>query len=297
MTKFKRQYLGVDIGGTTISLGRYDCDGNILSFEQIKTPKPALPGVVTVALYEALNNLDPNREADYVGIALPGPMDPTFRIARICINLPGWTDVPLASWLESRLNRKVTLANDGNCALLGESWKGAARGFKDVVLLTLGTGVGGGVMINGSLFLGHNGAASEPGLIGLWPDGPSCNSGNQGSLEQFASVSAIKRKFNLDPITLFNRAELGDKSAIQNWKIYGKELGIGISTLVYLFTPQLVLLGGGISSAATYFLPAVLDEVEKRVQPISREGLQIRTCELGNKAGSFGAALTAMQRI
>ena len=96
--------------------------------------------------------------------------------------------MPLSDWLESRLNRRVTLANDGNCAVVGEAWLGAARGVDDVVLLTLGTGVGGGVLLRGELFTGHNGAAAEPGLIGVQPDGPACNSGNRGSLEQFASI-------------------------------------------------------------------------------------------------------------
>ena len=90
-------------------------------------------------------------------------MDAAARVARVCINLPGWEEVPLADWLESRLNRRVTLANDGNCAVVGEAWLGAARGVDDVVLLTLGTGVGGGVLLRGELFTGHNGAAAEPG--------------------------------------------------------------------------------------------------------------------------------------
>ena len=293
----KRQYLGADIGGNTIQVGRYTKEGCLLSSTDVKTPQPSVPGAVTVALCEAIERIDPEKKADFLGVGLPGPMDSDFRIARICINLPGWIDVPLADWLEARLDRKVTLANDGNCALLGEAWEGAAKGFTDVILLTLGTGVGGGVMINGKLFRGHKGAAAEPGLILFSPDGPSCNSGNQGSLEQFVSASAIKRNFGLDPLELFKRAQLGNESALRIWKLYGNNLGIGISSLVYLFTPQLVLIGGGVSAAADYFLPSVIKQIEKRVQPISREGLLVRTCELGNMAGCLGAALNAMQRI
>tara|TARA_B100000700_G_scaffold270209_1_gene312186 strand:+ start:320 stop:1207 length:888 start_codon:yes stop_codon:yes gene_type:complete len=293
----KRQYIGVDIGGTAIKMGRYDVNGTLLAEKEILTPQPPMPGAVVIALCEGLKDLDPNNLAKNVGIGLPGPTNPEFRVARLCINLPGWIDIPLADWLESRVNRKVTLANDGNCALLGEAWKGAAQGFQNVVLITLGTGVGGGVMLDGKLFQGHNGVAAEPGLITLWPNGPLCNSGNQGSLEQYANVQAIKRISGFSPHELFDRAEKRDKKALSDWEEYGRNLGIGISSLIYLFTPQLVLLGGGISYCSKYFLPSVISEISKRVEPLSREGLIIRPCKLGNAAGCFGAALIAIQRL
>ena len=187
------QVIGIDLGGTAIKLARFSTEGHVLSELERPTPQPAVPGAVTMALCEAVNELDPDREASLVGVGLPGPMDADARVARVCINLPGWLDVPLADWLEPRLNRQVTLANDGNCAVVGEAWLGAASGCRNVVLLTLGTGVGGGVLLDGRLFTGHNGAAAEPGLIGLEPDGPICNSGNRGSLEQFASIAALLR--------------------------------------------------------------------------------------------------------
>ena len=160
--------IGVDLGGTAIKLGLFSLDGDLLADHQRPTPQPATPGAVCMEIVEAIGVLDPDGRASVVGIGLPGPMDAEARIARVCINLPGWEEVPLAAWLEPRLNRRVTLANDGNCALVGEAWKGAASGFDDVVLLTLGTGVGGGVMLSGALFTGHHGAAAEPGLITLF---------------------------------------------------------------------------------------------------------------------------------
>ena len=189
------------------------------------------------------------------------------------------------------------LANDGNCALVGEAWKGAASGFDDVVLLTLGTGVGGGVMLSGALFTGHHGAAAEPGLITLFPEGPACNSGNRGSLEQFASITGLQRLGADDPAALAAAASRGDQEALAIWDRYGELLGTGISSLVYLFTPQLVLLGGGLAGASAHFLPAVRREVMSRVQAISREGLQIKACALGNGAGRLGAARLAVQRL
>lgn len=291
------QVIGIDLGGTAIKLGRFNCAGELLAELQVSTPQPAVPGAVTMALCEAVEQLDPDRQASVVGVGLPGPMDPAARVARICINLPGWENVPLAEWMESRLDRAVTLANDGNCAVVGEAWLGAARGFTDVVLLTLGTGVGGGVILSNQLFTGHNGAAAEPGLIVVQPDGPACNSGNHGSLEQFASIAALRRLCDREPLQLSALADAGDPEAIAVWSRYGSRLGVGVASLVYLFTPQLVLLGGGLAGAIHHFLPAVQDEVHARVQEVSREGLKILPCALGNGAGRLGAARLALQRL
>jgi glucokinase len=289
--------LGVDLGGTAIKLGLFSLEGELLAEHQRPTPQPATPGSVCVEIVDAISGLDPHGRAAVVGIGLPGPMDAEARVARICINLPGWEEVPLAAWLEPRLKRRVTLANDGNCALVGEAWKGAAAGFSDVLLLTLGTGVGGGVMLGGQLFTGHNGAAAEPGLITLFPDGPDCNSGNRGSLEQFASITGLKRLSGSEPSSLAMAASDGDAKALAHWERYGQLLGTGISSLVYAFTPQLVLVGGGLAGASEHFLPAVRREVSTRVQAVSREGLQIKPCALGNGAGRLGAARLAIQRL
>ena len=291
------QVIGIDLGGTAIKLARFSRSGDLLAEAQLPTPQPAVPGAVTMALCEAVEELDPQRLAAVVGIGLPGPMDAAARVARVCINLPGWEEVPLADWLEPRLERRVTLANDGNCAVVGEAWRGAAQGYGDVVLLTLGTGVGGGVLLNGSLFTGHNGAAAEPGLIGVDPEGHACNSGNRGSLEQFASIGALRRLSEREPRELARAAAAGDPEALAVWDRYGSSLGVGITSLVYMFTPQLVLLGGGLAGAAPHFLPALRREVESRVQAVSREGLRIEACALGNGAGRLGAARLALQRL
>ncbi|MFL0788863.1 MAG: ROK family protein [Prochlorococcus sp.] len=291
------EVIGVDLGGTAIKLARLDQKGQALAEAELITPQPAVPGAVTVALCAAIERLDPHHKAKLVGVGLPGPMDASSRVARVCINLPGWVDVPLADWLEPRLNRRVTLANDGNCALVGEAWRGAARDVSDVVLLTLGTGVGGGVLLGGKLFTGHNGAAAEPGLIGVDPEGPPCNSGNSGSLEQFASITGLGRLWDGDPAQLSRLAAAGDQAALAVWERYGRILGVGISSLVYMFTPEVVLVGGGLAGGSVHFLPSLRREVERRVQDVSREGLQIRACALGNSAGRLGAARLALERL
>ncbi|MEY3751295.1 MAG: hypothetical protein RLZZ631_2096 [Cyanobacteriota bacterium] len=291
------QLIGVDLGGTAIKLGRFSHDGELLAELEVPTPQPPMPGAVVVAMVEAVQQLDPDRLAAVVGVGLPGPMDAAARVARVCINLPGWEQVPLADWLEPQLQRQVTLANDGNCALMGEAWRGAARGFGDVLLLTLGTGVGGGVMLGGQLFTGHGGAAAEPGLISVDPEGPPCNSGNRGSLEQFCSISGLGRLSPLSPRELGERADAGDPEALAVWQRYGRWLGVGLSSLVYVLTPELVLIGGGLSAASDHFLPAALAELEQRVQAESRAGMQLRRCALGNGAGRLGAARLALERL
>ncbi|MEB3173455.1 MAG: ROK family protein [Cyanobacteriota bacterium] len=291
------ELIGIDLGGTAIKLGRFDATGALLAELTVPTPQPAMPGATVMAITEAVALLDPDHRADRVGIGHPGPADAAGRVARIAINLPGWQEVPLADWLEPMLERRVTCANDGNCAVLGEHHSGAARGCSDVLLLTLGTGVGGGVLLGGALFTGRGGAASEPGLISISPDGPPCNSGNRGSLESFCSLRGLARLSDVPPEELRRRAAAGDAEACAVWEHYGHWLGIGISSLVYVLTPELVLLGGGLSGACDQFLPAVWDEVNARVQAASREGLQIRRAQLGNGAGRLGAALLAAQRL
>ena len=208
---------------------------------------------MAVAIAEAVGRLDPERLAGRVGIGLPGPTDGAARVARIAINLEGWQDVPLADWLEPELERPVTLANDANCAMVGEAWLGAARDCANAILLTLGTGVGGGIWLDGSLYTGPGGAAGELGLIGVDPEGPPCRSGNQGSLEQHCSIGALARLSPLDPPELCRRAEAGDPEALAVWERYGRWLGIGLSSLLYVLTPERVLIGGGLERGVPPF--------------------------------------------
>lgn len=289
--------IGVDLGGTAIKLGRYTATGDCLASLVIDTPQPATPTAVTEAIAAAIQQLDPDRGAIAIGIGTPGPADAAGRIARVAINLEGWRDVPLADWMEAATGRSTILANDANCAGLGEAWLGAGRQFQDLLVLTLGTGVGGAVILGGELFAGRTGAAGELGLITLNPDGPPCNSGNQGSLEQYTSVQAVRRRTGLEPHQVAAKAAAGDLEAISFWAAYGRDLGAGLASLIYIFTPEAVVIGGGISAGAQCFFPAMEAEVNRRVLPSSREGLQIVVAELGNQAGMAGAARLAWQRL
>lgn len=284
------QVIGIDLGGTAIKLGRFAEDGTCLQLLSVATPQPATPEAVVEAMVDAIAQLDPNRQSIAIGVGTPGPADATGRIARVAINLANWHDVPLADWLEAKTGLPTVLANDANCAGLGEAWLGAGCRFRNLILLTLGTGVGGAIILDGKLFVGHLGAGGELGLITLNPDGPACNSGNQGSLEQYVSVPAIRRRTGLEPAQLGALAKAGNTDALTFWHNYGRDLGAGLASLIYILTPEAIIIGGGVSASAEFFFPAVQAEIERRVLPSSRAGIQLLPAQLGNQAGMVGAA-------
>lgn len=288
-----KSVIAIDLGGTALKFGRFLRDGTSLGTMTLPTPQPATPEAVKDLLVATIRQLNQTHSNIAIGIGTPGPVDATGKIAKVAINLAGWQDIPLAHWLEKETGLPTIMANDANCAGLGEAWLGAGQSYQDLVLLTLGTGVGGAIILDGTLFTGHRGAAGELGLITLNLDGPPCNSGNQGSLEQYASIGAIRRMTGKDPLELGQLAQAGDKTALQFWEEYGKLLGAGIASLVYILTPEAVIIGGGISASADFFFPALKAEIDRRVLPICREGMVLLKAQLGNQAGMVGAAKLA----
>ncbi len=291
------QVIGVDIGGTDLKLGRFDAHGTELQRLTVATPHPATPDNVLQAVKTAIAQIDPQNQASAIGIGTPGPADPTGRIARLAINLPEWVNVPVADWIESHLGKPCTIANDANCAGMGEAWLGAGRSRQDFVLLTLGTGVGGAIILNQKLFVGHGGAAGELGSMSFDPDGHACNSGNSGSLEQQLCIRAIERRSGKSPEVLGKLAQQGDPEALAFWQAYGRDLGIAAATLIYILTPEAIVIGGGISASSEFFFPAALKEIIDRVNAPSRGNVQLLRAELGNRAGSIGAAKLALDLL
>ena len=291
------EVIGLDLGGTAIKLGRFLENGTCLDSLTVPTPQPSTPEAVIEAIVKAVNQLNTAQNCIALGVGTPGPANAEGRIAKVAINLTGWHDIPLADLLERKIGLPTIIANDGNCAGLGEAWLGAGRRFKNLVLLTLGTGVGGAVILDGKLFTGHLGAAGEPGLITLNPDGPPCNSGNQGSLEQYTSIVAIRRQTGKEPIELGKMAQEGNSEALAFWREYGRLLGAGLASVVYILTPEAVVIGGGVSASAEFFFPTTWAEIKRRVLPSSCVGLELLTAELGNQAGMVGAARLAWQMI
>lgn len=289
------EVIGIDLGGTAIKLGRFTREGTCTRSLSVATPQPATPTAVLSALLDATAQLDPTGDCVAIGVGTPGPVDAAGRVAKVAINLAGWQDIPLADWIEEKTSKPTILANDANCAGLGEAWLGAGRRFQNLILLTLGTGVGGAIILNGELFVGGTGTAGELGLITLDLYGPECNSGNRGSLEQFISVQAIRRQTGTEPAELGHLADVGNHQAIEFWQSYGHHLGAGLASLIYVLAPEAIIIGGGISASAKYFFPATLAELEKRVLPVCRQDLQLLVAELGNQAGIVGAAKLAWQ--
>jgi len=287
--------IGIDLGGTGIKLGCFAIDGTCIKSLTVPTPQPAIPKAVLAVILNAIAQLDPDNQAIAIGVGTPGPADAPGRIAKIAINLPQWQDVPLADWLEAATGKPTVVANDANCAGLGEAWLGAGRHWQNFILLTLGTGVGGAIIQDGELFTGIGGAAGELGLITLYADGPMCNSGNQGSLEQYVSAIAIRRRTGKEAGVLGALAQQGDAEALLFWQEYGRDLGIGLTSLIYVLTPQAIVIGGGVSGSARFFLPTARAEIDRRVMTTSRSDLQIIPAELGNGAGMLGAAKLAKE--
>jgi glucokinase len=292
------QVIGIDLGGTAIKLGRFTENGTCLQSLSVPTPQPAYPDATIEMMTYAIEKLAPGlTDISAIGVGTPGPADAAGRVAKIAINLEGWIDIPVATLIQSRTGVPTIVGNDGNCAGLGENWLGAGRNYRNSVLLTLGTGVGGAVFLNGALFTGHAGSAGELGLISFDPDGHPCKSGNNGSLEQFLSGQAIRRMTGKEPKEMGILAAAGDRDALEFWDNYGRNLGIGLTSILYILTPEVAIIGGGIGASAKYFLPAAQQEIERRVMVTSRPGFKLIEAQLGNQAGITGAAKLAWEML
>ncbi len=292
------EVIGIDLGGTNIKMGRFTPAGHCLQHLSVPTPQPATPTAVLAAILAGIEQLASDLSTVRgIGMGTPGPVDRTGQVARLAINLAGWQDIPIGSWLQAKTGLPTILENDANCAGLGEAWLGAGKNSQNMILLTLGTGVGGAIILDGQLYTGAQGTAGELGLITFQPDGPTCNSGNRGSLEQYISAKAILRDTAQDAATWGKLAAAGDPEALQFWHQYGQKLGIGLTSLIYVLAPELIIIGGGVSSSSPFFLPAAQQEIEQRVLPPSRQNLQIKAALLGNQAGMLGAAKIAWQLL
>jgi glucokinase len=292
------EVIGIDLGGTATKFGRFLVDGTCTQSLSVPTPHPARPDAVIDTIVYAIEKLAPDlSEIAAIGVGTPGPADVLGRVAQIAINLEGWVDIPVATLLQSRTGIPTIVANDGNCAGVGEKWLGAGRAYRDFVLLTLGTGVGGAVFLNEELFTGRAGSAGELGLITLDAGGHPCNSGNRGSLEQFLSGQAIRRMTGKEPKLMGELAAAGDLDALRFWESYGCNLGVGLASIIYILTPEVAIIGGGISASAKFFLPAAEREIEQRVMEVSRPDFKIVAAELGNQAGIAGAAKLAWEML
>ncbi len=316
--------IGVDLGGTNLRIASVDERGTLLekttAGTQVARGRDFVIGEMCEAIRATAAKFSSSTLAG-IGIGVPGIIDMDTGMLRESPNLPGWHDYPVRDEIERRLGTKVILENDANSAALGEKWLGAARDYDDMLMLTLGTGVGGGIVLGGRVWHGMRGMAGEPGHITVEPEGPPCPCGNRGCLEQFASATAVVRmareaiaqgsapglaraNVEISAKSVYQMAVEGDTGAQQIYRRVGWALGIGLADLINLLNLPIYVIGGGVASAWDAFLPALLEEVRKRsfvyraTAPEESSGSGKKTiitrALLGGDAGLFGAARLPM---
>ncbi|MCZ4098911.1 ROK family glucokinase [Streptomyces sp. SID13666] len=308
--------IGVDIGGTKIAAGVVDEDGSIL--ETCKVPTPATPEAVVDAIADAVRTVSTGHEVDAVGIGAAGYVDDKRATVLFAPNI-NWRHEALKDKVEQRVGLSVIVENDANAAAWGEYKFGAGQGHDDVVCITLGTGLGGGIIIGGKLHRGRFGVAGEFGHVRMVPDGLLCGCGSQGCWEQYASGRALVRYAKQRAAATPENAELllslgdgnpdtiegkhiseaargGDPVAIDSFRELARWAGAGLADLASLFDPSAFIVGGGVSDEGEL----VLDPIRKSfrrwlVGGQYRPHAQVLAAQLGGKAGLVGAADLARQ--
>jgi glucokinase len=280
--------IGVDLGGTNLRIAAITTEGRLL--EKITLGVKIISGRDQV-IHEMCNAIQ-RLSAKYkqtgnllgAGIGVPGIIDMATGTIRKSANLPGWEDYPVRAEIERRLGAHVALQNDANVAALGEQWLGAARGVPNVAAITLGTGIGGAIILDGKIWHGMNGMSGEFGHVTIEPDGQLCGCGNHGCAEQYASASSIMRMAresiatgnapalanaaSSDPEfgarSIYNLAIHGDEPARRIFHSFGRYLGILLADLINVLNLEMFVIGGGVSGAWDAFAPTMFAEIRKR---------------------------------
>jgi len=293
-----RYSIGVDLGGTNLRAAAVDETGKMLDKVAVST-QTAVEAVISniVKSIETLRGRLGAADLAGVGVGVPGFIRMKEGVVVGAANLPELNHYPIRQEIERRLGTRVILENDANAAALGEKWIGAGRDVDDLVLVTLGTGIGGGIIVGGRILHGNIGMAGELGHMTVVPNGNPCGCGNAGCLEKHASATAISvmaRLIGLGPdLTsedVFNLAKGGDDRAKTVFRSMGEALGIALATLVNIFNFPLYLLSGGPLPAWDYFAPDMLAEVKRRSFTYRNAPTRIEPATLGNEAGLYGAA-------
>jgi len=280
--------IGVDLGGTNLRIAAVDDQGRLVEKVTLGTKVSLGRDHVIDDMCEAIEHvLEKYRNSATllgIGIGVPGIIDMQSGLLRESPNLPGWADYPVRAEIERRLKTVVILENDANVAALGEKWLGAAKDFEDMAMLTLGTGVGGGLVLRGSIWHGMNGMAGEFGHTNVEPEGHPCGCGNRGCLEQYASATAVvrmaKEAITANPASglaraahedvefsaksIYNLAIQGDEEARKVFRRVGRALGIVLSGMVNSLNLPIYVIGGGASSAWEAFSPTIFEELRWR---------------------------------
>lgn len=279
--------IGIDLGGTNLKAARVTGAGVVRARHRGATRAVDGPDRVLERLTEACEALrDPAVSA--IGLAFAGPVDPAAGVVRHAPHLPGWEGVPLRDLLADRTGLPVTLTNDATAYAYGEARVGAGREVSSMVCLTLGTGVGGGIVIDGRPWQGAGGAAGEFGHVCVDPDGQPCPCGGRGCLETVCSASAIGQVE-----ARAAAARRGESGATEIFDRAGAALGQVLGLIANTLAPELIVIGGGMAGAWDLLRPAALEAMARHSFAHNRAGLRVVTATLGDDAGPVGAALIA----
>ena len=307
----KKYCFGIDVGGTTVKMGLFTTEGELLDKWEIPTRKEdggayILNDVAASVEAKLAEKNIAKEDVAGAGIGVPGPTLDTGYVS-ICVNL-GWKDKNPANELSELLSIPVKAGNDANVAALGEMWKGGGEGYLDVVLLTLGTGVGGGIIINGEIAPSHRGVGGELGHITVNPDEKAtCNCGNHGCLEQYASATGVVRIAKkllaasneesslrtLETVTakdVFDAAKAGDHLAVEAVEVLGKYLGLVVANVALTVDPDVFVIGGGVSKAGQVLIDVITKYYHKFAKIIGDTHAKVVLAQLGHDAGLYGAA-------
>ena len=309
----------VDLGGTNLRAANIDRNGRI--YERVRTATPSteeaediVSAIVTAVRESETEGLKRGAQIQAVSVVVPGSVHTETGVVVNAPNIPSLPGFRLASALREALDQPVLLENDANAAALGEMWRGSARNCKTIICLTLGTGVGGAIVLDGQLWRGLDGTAGEIGHASVDPfGGVKCKCGNIGCLEVYASATAIVRmtreglaqhpssslhSITADELTsekVYRAAIEGDEFAIELFRGVGVYLGVAMANLVNIFNPEMIVVGGGVSAAWELFEHQALDQVRKRAFPVPAQRCRIVPAECGDDAGLLGAAWLALQ--
>lgn len=301
--------IGVDLGGTNLRTAAFDANGKLLEKIAGRTPASAGPEAVVAEMCSDAGQLRQRFGAGGlagIGAGVPGNIDMAEGVVVAWNNVPAFNGYPMRAELSRRLDTPVYLENDANAAALGEHWMGAGQGVDDLVMLTLGTGIGGGIISRGRVLHGHVGMAGELGHITVVPNGNPCGCGNRGCVEKHASANAVAALAQLaglgQGITARQVAELaeqGNAGAASIYRSAGEALGIALAALVNIFNFPLYLIGGGMAESWELFAPAMLAELERRCltyrTTLATRPTRVERAALGGDAGLYGAACLPLQ--
>jgi glucokinase len=298
--------IGLDLGGTNLRAAAVDREGKLIERVAGKTAYSAGREAILGEMVEAISTLRERCGATGlagIGVAVPGFILLREGVIRNSNNLASLENFPIRDELSRRLGAPVILENDANAAALGEKWIGAGRTVDDLVMLTLGTGIGGGVISNGRVIRGYLGMAGELGHITVVPNGNPCGCGNRGCVEKHASATAITAMAKLlglgDAMSskdVYDLAEAGNEKARSIFVSMGEALGITLAMLINTFNFPLYLLSGGVIAAWDMFAPAMIEETRRRSFTLRASETRIEKAELGNEAGLYGSAYLSWLR-